>query len=267
MAASLVPHGEGGLSGTSYGDLSGASVFITGGGAGIGAALTKGFLDQGAQVAFIGRSDRAAFVDAMAAATGCRPLFLQGDVTDPARLRAAIDDAEAAHGPLDVLVTNAADDRRVAALEVGPDDWDAQMAINLDHYFFACQRAAESMAGRGGRIVNLSSIVPQMGAEGLAPYVTANAGVVGMTRSLAREWGSRGIRVNAVAPGMVLTEKQREMWISEDAAAAFRRTRQSLDRPLRPEDIVGPVLFLASEASAAVTGQCLIADAGVVYGA
>lgn len=262
-----MPHGEGGLSEISYGDLSGASVFITGGGSGIGAALTRGFLDQGAKVAFIGRSDRAAFVDAMADATGHRPLFVQGDVTDPAALRAAMDTAEAGHGPLDVLVANAADDMRFDALDIGPGDWNAQMAVNLDHYFFACQRAAESMAGRGGRIVAVSSIVPQMGADGLVPYVTANAGIVGMTRALAQEWGPKGIRVNAVAPGMVLTEKQRQRWISEAEATAFQKTRQSLDKPLLPEDLVGPVLFLASEASAAVTGQCLIADGGVVYGA
>ncbi|MEM9438670.1 MAG: SDR family oxidoreductase, partial [Pseudomonadota bacterium] len=125
-----------------YSDLAGASVYITGGGSGIGAALTEGFLQQGAKVAFIGRSDASAFVDEMEAKYGNRPLFIQGDITDTAALKASMDEAAKAHGPIKVLVNNAANDKRHNAAEVEEDFWDWMIAINLKAYFFACQHAA-----------------------------------------------------------------------------------------------------------------------------
>ncbi|QQA42381.1 SDR family NAD(P)-dependent oxidoreductase [Pelagovum pacificum] len=246
-----------------FADLRDASVFITGGGSGIGAALTEGFLRQGAKVAFIGRSDYSDFCDKMEQKTGVRPLFVKGDVTDTARLRAAIDEAEAAHGPLDVLVNNAANDQRTDPMEVSVEDWDSMMAINFRHYFFACQRAAESMKGRGGSIVNFSSIAHVMGVDELNVYGPANAGIEGMTRTLSRNWGKDGIRVNSLLPGMVLTEAQLEKWISEEDRKKHLEG-QALKRSLYPEDIVGPVLFLASDASGAITGQGLIVDGGYV---
>lgn len=247
-----------------YPDLSGASVFITGGGAGIGLSLTEGFLRQGAKVAFVGRSDYSAEVDRLEAETGRRPLFIRCDVTDVTALHAAMDAAEAAHGPLDVLVNNAANDMRFDPLEVSEADWDAQHDVNLKHYFFACQRAARSMIPRGkGAIINFSSITYIMGAGGMTPYTTANAAITGMTRALARDWGHHGIRVNALAPGMVLTQRQLRDWITPEAKAAVM-DRQALKVEMGPDDMIGPALFLASAASGVVTGQCLVADAGVV---
>ncbi len=190
-------------------DLNGASVFITGGGNGIGATLTRGFLEQHARVAFVGRSDATAFADEMSDMTGNRPLFIPCDVTDIAALRVAMEKAETAHGPLNVLVNNAANDQRFDALDVTEADWDAMQAVNLKHYFFACQHAARSMQGRGGAIVNYSSTSYMIGSQNLQVYVAANAGIVGLTRSLAREWGPQNIRVNAIAPGWVLTPKQK----------------------------------------------------------
>ncbi|MEM6897033.1 MAG: SDR family oxidoreductase [Pseudomonadota bacterium] len=245
-----------------YSDLAGASVFITGGGSGIGAALTEGFLAQGAKVAFIGRSDASAFVDQMADTHENRPLFIQGDITDTTSLKSAMDAATEAHGVIQVLVNNAANDQRHSAEEVDEAFWDWMIAVNLKAYFFACQHAAKGMSP-GGSIINFSSISYMMGNAGYPIYTTANSGINGMTRSLAREFGPRGIRVNTLAPGWVLTEKQKDMWVTEEGLAAHLE-RQCLKDPLAPEDIVGGTLFLASSASKAMTGQSLVIDGGVV---
>lgn len=245
-------------------DLDGASVFITGGGSGIGADLTRGFLEQGAKVAFVGRSDASAFVDEMEEATGNRPLFLQGDITDIARLRATISEASEVHGPVRVLVNNAANDKRHATLEVDEDFWEWSVAINLKSYFFACQAVIPGMREAGGGvIVNFSSISYMMGNSGYPVYTTSNSGINGLTRSLAREFGPDRIRVNALAPGWVLTEKQLEMWATEEGLAAHLE-KMCLKEHLKPQDIVSPCLFLASSASAGMTGQALVVDGGVV---
>ena len=136
-------------------DLKGKSVFITGGGSGIGAALTDGFLAQGAEVAFIGRSEAGEFVTQMAVKHGTAPLFLQGDITDTARLREAIEHAAKAHGSIDVLVNNAANDARHATADLTPENWDTLQAINLKAYFFAAQAVTPGMQAKGhGAIVN-----------------------------------------------------------------------------------------------------------------
>lgn len=247
-----------------FADLEGASVFITGGGSGIGAALTKGFLQQGAQVAFVGRSDYAGFVDQMEAETGRRPLFIQCDVTDIEALKSAMDQAAQAQGAITTLVNNAADDMRHEALKVTPDIWAEQQAVNLTPYFFACQHAAPGMQAKGGgSIINFSSISYLMGMAGMAPYVTANAGIMGMTRALAREWGPDRIRVNAIAPGWVLTDKQMDKWASPEALERHKGI-QCLKDMMAPDDIVGTVLFLASDLSRMMTSQVLTIDAGVV---
>ncbi|MEO1641048.1 MAG: SDR family oxidoreductase [Pseudomonadota bacterium] len=244
-------------------DLADASVFITGGGNGIGAALTEGFLAQGAKVAFVGRSDASAFVAEMAEKHGNAPLFIPCDITDTSALQAAMDQAAANHGPIAVLVNNAANDMRFDAMDVTEEDWDASQAVNLRAYFFACQQAAKAMQG-GGAIINFSSITYLFGADGMVPYVTANAGIMGMTRALAREWGPKDIRVNAIAPGWVLTEKQETMWATPEGKAEFLK-RQCLQRFMAPEDLIGTTLFLASDSSAMMTGQVLTVDAGVVH--
>lgn len=245
-------------------DLDGASVFITGGGAGIGAALTDGFLAQGARVAFIGRSDAGDFVGRMQERHGNAPLFLQGDITDTDRLRSALAEAAEAHGPVTILVNNAAHDLRHTLREITPDSWDALLAVNLKAYFFSCQAVADAMAAAGGgAIINFSSISYMMGNAGYPAYTAANAAITGLTRSLARELGPENIRVNAIAPGWVLTQRQRDLWATPEALAAHM-DRQCLKRHLMPDDMVAPVLFLASQASAMMTGQCMVVDGGVV---
>ncbi|NIZ59727.1 3-oxoacyl-ACP reductase [Sedimentitalea sp. CY04] len=245
-------------------DLEGASVFITGGGSGIGASLTEGFLRQGAKVAFVGRSDASEFVDEMERETGQRPLFIQCDITDTAALQAAITQSAEAHGTVSVLVNNAANDQRHETLEVTEEFWDWMQEINLKAYFFACQAVLSGMKSAGaGSIINFSSISYMMGNAGYPAYVTANAGITGMTRGLAREFGADGIRVNALAPGWVLTDKQIEKWATPEALSAHLE-RQCLKDHLKPQDIVDAVLFLASKTSRMMTGQTMAVDGGVV---
>lgn len=247
-----------------YPDLQGASVFITGGGSGIGASLTEGFLRQGAKVAFCQRSDATGFCDEMQAATGARPLFLPCDITDVAALRRVIAEAAAAHGPITVLVNNAANDKRHDTMQVDEAFWDWSQAINLKSYFFAIQAVIEGMrAAGGGSIINFSSISYMMGNAGYVAYTTANSGINGMTRTLAREFGPDRIRVNALAPGWVLTQKQKDLWVTPEGLQAHL-DRQCLKDTLGPEDMVGGVLFLASSTSKMMTGQALVIDGGVV---
>jgi NAD(P)-dependent dehydrogenase (short-subunit alcohol dehydrogenase family) len=247
-----------------YPDLAEASVFVTGGGSGIGAALTEGFLRQGARVAFCQRSDATAFCDEMERVTGRRPLFVPADISDLASLERALAAAAAAHGPITVLVNNAANDQRHETLAVDEAFWEQSIAINLKAYFFACRSVIPGMkAANGGSIINFTSISYMMGNSGYPVYVTANSGINGMTRALAREFGPDRIRVNAIAPGWVLTDKQKEMWVTPEALSA-QLDRQCLKGALAPQDIVGGCVFLASSASRMMTGQALVIDGGVV---
>lgn len=246
-------------------DLKGTSVFITGGGSGIGASLSDGFLAQGAKVSFVGRSDATAFCDEMEEKHGGnRPHFMTCDISDVVALKRAIAEASARHGPVSVLVNNAANDARHETEEVTEAFWTQMMDVNLKAYFFAAQAVMKPMRENGGgSIINFSSISYMMGNAGYPLYTTANAGINGMTRSLAREFGADRIRVNALAPGWVLTQKQKDQWVTEEGLRAHL-DRQCLKDPLEPEDIVDGCLFLASSSSRAMTGQMLVIDGGVV---
>lgn len=245
-------------------DLKGRSVFITGGGSGIGAALTEAFLRQGAKVAFCQRSDATPFCDAMEAATGNRPLYLPCDISVTDQLQLTLDTAAKVQGPITVLVNNAANDKRHDTLTTDEALWDWSMAVNLRSYFFACQKVIPGMqAAGGGSIINFSSISFMMADTGYASYITANAGIVGMTRTLAREFGPDRIRVNAVAPGWVLTDKQKEMWVTPESLSRHL-ARQCLPDPIQPADMAGVVLFLASDSSRMMTSQTLILDGGYI---
>lgn len=247
-----------------YPDLEHASVFITGGGSGIGAGLTEAFLRQGARVAFVQRSDATAFCDQMQATTGKRPLFIACDVTDPHALQAAIAQAADAHGPVRVLVNNAANDQRHTLDDVTPEFMEWALAINFKCYVTAIQAVAPAMKAAGkGAIINVTSISYMMGNAGYPLYTAANSALNGLTRSLARELGPERIRVNALAPGWVMTPKQLEQWVTPEGLAEHMK-RQCLPDTLNPDDIAAGVLFLASDASRAMTGQALVIDGGVV---
>jgi len=248
----------------SFHDLKGASVFVTGGGAGIGASLTEGFIEQGARVAFVQRSDASGFVAAMQEKYGVAPLFIQCDISNVGALQAAMAQAAEAHGAISVLVNNAANDARHSLQDYTPEDWDNAMAVNLRPHFFSAQAVAAGMKAQGGgSIINFSSISYMMGNAGYPGYVASKAAITGLTRALARELGPAGVRVNTLLPGWVLTQKQLDMWATpEDLAAHLER--QCLKEHLVPQDIVDATLFLASKASRMMTGQAMVVDGGVV---
>lgn len=247
-----------------FGDLKGKSVFITGGGSGIGAYLTAGFVSQGANVTFVQRSDATEFCDEIEDRYGARPLFISTDITNVDALKKAIEAAQEMNGPINVLVNNAASDSRHTLDELSVAEWDKLHNINLRPHFFTAQTVANDMRENGGgSIINLSSISYMMGNAGYPAYVAAKAGITGLTRALARELGPNNIRVNALLPGWVQTKRQVDLWVTKEALAEHIE-KQCLKMEIQPEDIVGPTLFLASDASRVMSGQALVIDGGVV---
>ena len=248
----------------SFFDLKGKSVFITGGGSGIGAAITEAFISQGSKVSFVQRSDATIFCDKIEQKYNNRPHFLQCDISDTSALNKMIDAAIEKNGPINILVNNAANDVRHTTLEISEQFWDNSQALNLKAYFFSCQKVLHGMIqAMSGSIINMSSISYMMGNAGYPSYVTANSGINGMTRALAREFGVYKIRVNAIAPGWVMTDKQKDLWVTPELLEDHIK-RQCLKDLLIPDDIVDSVLFLASDSSKSITGQLLAVDGGVV---
>lgn len=247
-----------------YPSLRDRVVFITGGGSGIGAAIVEAFVGQGASVAFvdIAKDESLAVVERLAGGPQ-KPLFVECDLMNLAALEAAMEETRQRLGPIAVLVNNAANDRRQDADEVTEADWDWTMNVNLKHQFFAAQIARRSMREiGGGSIINFSSTAWMMATTRLSVYSSAKAAVLGMTNSLAREFGRENIRVNAIAPGAVITERQRRLWMSEADVAQFV-ARQCLHRSLVADEIARAVLFLAADDSRMITKQCLIVDGGL----
>lgn len=248
-----------------YPSLENAAVLITGGASGIGAAMVEQFALQGSRVAFLDIDERsAAALIKKLSSTQSSPAFFKCNLTDIAELRSAIKKIEAQFGAIKVLVNNAASDDRHKFSEVTPEYWDERMNVNLRHHFFTIQAIAPGMAkAGGGSIINMSSISWMIPSTGLPAYITAKAGIVGLTRTLSRELGSANIRVNSISPGGIMTERQRRLWMTPEYLAEIMR-HQTLKRELTPDDVADSVLFLASEQSAAITGQNLIVDGGWV---
>lgn len=252
------------LSTAIYPSLSGRAVMLTGGATGIGAALVEAFCAQGARVFFIDLLAEPARVlcDRIENAGNEAPSFSIVDAGDPAALKASIEIFAATAGRLDVLVNNVANDDRHAADAVTPDDWRRCLGVNLDAAFFAAQQAARAMRAQGGgAIINISSINALFGPPGMAGYVAAKAGLLGLTKALAREFGPNNIRVNAVLPGWVATEKQLAMWLTPDVEREWEK-QVALKGRLTPEDVARLVLFLAADDSRMITGQQFVIDAG-----
>jgi NAD(P)-dependent dehydrogenase (short-subunit alcohol dehydrogenase family) len=248
-----------------YPSLRDRAVLITGGATGIGADLVRAFAGQGARVAFVDIDESAgpALVGALDGAPH-RPVFLACDIADVTALRAVILLARAAIGPIGVLVNNAANDARHPIAPYEPEDWDAAQNVNLRPHFFAAQAVHGDMKRLGGgSIVNFSSIAWRFGADHMVAYVTAKAAVLGLTRALARAFGRDNIRVNAVEPGAVMTEKQRRLWYRDQAAVDDMVARQAIPKLLLGEEVARAVLFLAADDSRMITKQSLAVDAGI----
>lgn len=245
-------------------DLKDRSVLITGGGSGIGAALTEGFVRQGSRVAFIDIADEASqsLAERLDREYGNRPLYLNTDLRDIEALRASIGRAIEAHGPVTVLVNNAAWDDRHDIDDVTVEYWDKNQSVNLRPQFFAAQAVVPGMrqAG-GGSIVNFTSTSFMINQGNFPSYTAAKAGIIGLTKGLAGRLGPEKIRVNAIAPGWVITDRQRELWVTEDGLKSHI-DKQVLKEEIQPGDMVGPCLFLASDAARMLTAQTLIVDGG-----
>jgi D-xylose 1-dehydrogenase len=246
-----------------YPSLAGRVVFVTGGGSGIGASIVEGFARQQAKVAFVDIDETSSRrVQSTVAGTGAASYFEPCDVRDIAALRRAIENARLALGPITILVNNAARDDRHVSEEVTPEYWDERFAVNLKHQFFAAQAVLPDMKMAGnGAIINLGSSSWMVGQGGMVAYTACKSAVLGLTRSLARDFGTYNIRVNAVAPGWILTERQRKLWLTEASRAELMKS-QCLKRELAGDDIARVVLFLASDDAGAITSQHYVVDGG-----
>lgn len=243
-----------------YPSLKGRSVIISGGASGIGAEMVRGFVRQGARVGFLDLDQRSGA--ALASETGAR--FAACDLRDIDALRAGLADLAAANGPATVLVNNAARDDRHDWRDVTPEYWDERQATNLRHQFFAIQAVAPGMieAG-GGSIINLGSCSWWQAQGGMPAYTTSKSAVHGLTRTMARDLGPHRIRVNTVVPGWIMTERQKELWVTPEAMEA-QLSRQCLPDPIEPVYVAQMALFLASDDAAACTAQNFFVEAGSV---
>jgi NAD(P)-dependent dehydrogenase (short-subunit alcohol dehydrogenase family) len=245
---------------TLYPSLQGQGVFITGGATGIGAELVRAFCRQRARVAFVDRDDAAA-------ATLCAQLnndelwYRTVDVTDVDALKRAINDAVIHIGGLYVLINNVANDQRHQAAEINEQGWRDCLSVNLDASFFAAQTALPFLQQQGGSIINFSSINALLGPDNMPGYVAAKSALLGLSKSLAQEWGRFNIRVNALLPGWVVTDRQLAMWLTPEDEEQWMQ-QVAIQRRLLPQDVAKLALFLAADDSQMITGQALVIDGG-----
>lgn len=249
---------------TVYASLRDRAVFVSGGATGIGASIVEHFAAQGARVAFVDIQDEPAhaLAERLAADGHPRPHFVHCDLRDIAAYQSVIRDAATALGGIDVLVNNAAHDERHDWKTVTPEYWEDRFQVNLRHQFFAIQAAAPMMqAKKRGSIINFGSISWHLKSGGMPAYTSAKAAVEGLTRSFARDLGPDSIRVNCIIPGWIMTERQRTLWLTNEAQ---QRTLdgQCLKEMLLPPDIARMVLWLASDDSRMCTAQNWVVDGG-----
>ncbi len=245
-------------------DLTGRAALVTGGSRGIGRAIVLRLARQGADVAFSyrGNAEAAASAVAEVEALGCRALAIQADAKSAEGAEAMVKAVLEAFGKIDILVNNAGITRDNLIMRMGSDEWSDVIDTNLSGAFYALKAVTRPMLkARGGRIINITSVSGQAGQTGQANYSAAKAGLIGLTKAAARELASRGITVNAVAPGFVLTELTQDL---PDALKAQITERTPLGRFGTTDEIANAVAFLASDEAAYITGQVLAVDGGLV---
>jgi 3-oxoacyl-[acyl-carrier protein] reductase len=241
-------------------DLTGKVAFVTGSTRGIGRAIAETLHAAGASVAVLGR--QASQAEAVAAEIGARARGFGCDVTDADSIRAAIAAAEAALGPIDILVNNAGLTRDNLLLRLDDAAWDEVLNANLKGAFVATQAVIKGMMKRrSGRIINLTSVVGITGNAGQANYAASKAGLIGFTKSVAKEYAARGVLANCIAPGFIATDMTAAL---PEATRAALLESIPLGRLGAPGDIAGAVLFLASDLASYVTGQVLVVDGGMI---
>lgn len=249
-----------------YPSLRGRVVVITGGASGIGEAFVRAFAEQKSRVVFLDIQDEAAqlLIEAVTAAGFTVPTYFPCDLTNADLIQSTLATIVEQFGTIDILVNNAGNDTRHTIDEATSEFWDRMMAINLKSQFFMARAVIPAMQkAQRGSIINMSSISFMIPSTGLPVYVTAKAAIVGMTRTLARELGPHNVRVNAVMPGAIETERQKRLWLTEEYRAEIL-ARQSLKRMIAPDEVARLVLFLASDDSSAITGQNYVIDGGFV---
>lgn len=249
-----------------YPSLRDRVVLVTGGASGIGEKIVDAFARQRAQAIFLDIQDEAAqsVIENNRAAGHSVPAYYPCDVTDVEQLRECANRAIASFGTIDVLVNNAGNDQRHATDSVTPELWDKTIAVNLRPQFFLTQAVIPAMKkAQRGSIVNMSSISWMIPSTGLPAYVASKAAIVGLTRTLAHELGADNIRVNAVLPGAIQTERQKRLWLTDEYIAEVLKS-QALKRMILPEDVASLVLFLAADDSSAITNQSYVVDGGWV---
>jgi D-xylose 1-dehydrogenase len=253
------------MSYTRYASLKDRVVFISGGSSGIGAELVRAFAAQGSKVAFCGTKPEGGkpLIDELVAAGHAAPWYGACDVRDVAAYQALLARVADEVGPIRVLVNNAGRDDRHKMEEVTSAFWDDRIALNLKHYFFAIQAVAPGMeqAG-GGSVINMGSVSWMRGRPNLVGYTTAKAGILGLTRTLARELGARNIRVNALVPGAIITDRQTTLHRDPAADKEFLDA-QCLKIRLDPGHVARTTLFLAADDSNGMTGQHVLVDGGI----
>ena len=241
-------------------DLTGKTAFVTGSTRGIGLAIARALHGAGAKVAIVGRDLGRA--EQVAAVLGERAAGVACDVAQADQVEGAIAGAERALGPIDILVNNAGLTRDNILLRLTDADWTAVLDANLKGAFYTTRAVIKGMMKRrAGRIVNITSIVGLTGNKGQANYAASKAGLIGFTKSVAKEYASRGVLANCVAPGFIETDMTAAL---PDEARATLLQDIALGRLGRPEDVAGAVLFLASDLAGYVTGQVLVVDGGMV---
>jgi D-xylose 1-dehydrogenase len=247
-----------------YPSLRGQVAFVSGGATGLGAEFVAQLAAQGVRVGFVDLQDDAgrALAGSLLDRGFPEPLYRHCDVRDIAALREAIAETAARLGPVTVLVNNAANDVRHQVETLTVDRWDELVQVNVRHHFFATQAVVPMMrSAGGGSVINLGSIAAHIDLMDLPAYITAKAGIEGLTRTLARELGPYGIRVNCIIPGWVMTERQLRDWVTPQAEASIERN-QCLPQKVHPPDVARMVLWLAAQDSRACTAQKWIVDGG-----